>query len=381
KHLFHSIKQKFAYKFAKNESINVENEQNSSFKMRQSFHTGSDVEDNAPSVNQNHTWFHLVVSIHAVSALTLCVFTVLGYVANTVPMTLVVLFIFQMFMALLGLTAIERNRRDYRSLYITVNAITTVSAIIWSIYLFINIKEQPIYIPVILLIIALLSLLATVLLVMCADKKTPQFLEKMICLDIISVFPFVKLLRGTNRITKTANLKNTQLAETKEVNSNRSLNGSIRSVKSQDQQKDSSDLKTGISVTESVQQRQSISETKGDEGAEGLRIVAGAEGDALATVETTGLEERSIKTENSTALSCMKHASEEHCFIIGSNWREFYSVPILNACNVALCSSGRVGRCHLRNRLFIKKCRNKKTKIVKKGRFQRVAVFLNYEYL
>uniref|UniRef100_A0A183HDL1 DUF2178 domain-containing protein n=1 Tax=Onchocerca flexuosa TaxID=387005 RepID=A0A183HDL1_9BILA len=109
------------------------------------------------SVNQNHTWFHLVVSIHAVSALTLCVFTVLGYVANTVPMTLVVLFIFQMFMALLGLTAIERNRRDYRSLYITVNAITTVSAIIWSIYLFINIKDQPIYIPVILLIIALLS--------------------------------------------------------------------------------------------------------------------------------------------------------------------------------------------------------------------------------
>ncbi|VDO45286.1 unnamed protein product [Onchocerca flexuosa] len=172
--------------------------------------------------------------------------------------------------------------------------------------------------------------------------------------------------------------EDTQLAETKEVNSNRSLNGSIRSVKSQDQQKDSSDLKTGISVTESVQQRQSISETKGDEGAEGLRIVAGAEGDgkdsrdfngemlaALATVETTGLEERSIKTENSTALSCMKHASEEHCFIIGSNWREFYSVPILNACNVALCSSGRVGRCHLRNRLFIKKCRNKKSMLPK----------------
>uniref|UniRef100_A0A8R1U1A0 Uncharacterized protein n=1 Tax=Onchocerca volvulus TaxID=6282 RepID=A0A8R1U1A0_ONCVO len=332
--------------------------------MRQSFSAGSDVEGNAPSVDQNHTWFHLVVSVHAISALSLSVFTVLGYVANTVPMTLVVLFFFQMFMALLGLTAIERNRRDYRSLYITVNAITTVSAIIWSIYLFINIKEQ-IYIPVILLIIALLSLLATVLLIICADKKTPQFLEKVICLDMISVFPFVKLLRGTNRITKTANLKNTQSVETKEVNSNRSLSGSIRSVKSQHQQKDSSGLKTGISVTESVPQRQSISETKSDEGAEGLRIAAGSEGDAVvATTETIGLEETS-KTKNNTALPYVKHASEEHCFIIDSNWREFYSVPILNACNVALCSSGRTGRCRLRNKLFIKKCRNKKKKLCK----------------
>lgn len=50
-------------------------------------------------------------------------------------------------------------------------------------------------------------------------------------------------------------------------------------------------MKTGISVTESVPQRQSISETKSDEGAEGLRIAAGSEGDA-------GKDSRDFNGEN-----------------------------------------------------------------------------------
>ncbi|KAM3723931.1 NADH-quinone oxidoreductase subunit [Dirofilaria immitis] len=337
--------------------------------MMQSFHPISDVEankSNAPLAGQNHTWFHLIVSIHAISALSLCIFTVLGYVANTIPMALVVLFIFQTFMAILGLTAIEQNRRDYRSLYIAINAVTAGSAIIWSIFLFINIKQQPKYVPVVLLIIAFFSLIATILLIICADKKTPKFLEKIICLDIISVFPFVKLLRGTNKITKTTNLKNTQLGKTKEVNSNESLNGSIESVKSQEQRKDSSEIKTGASVTESLEQRQGISETKSEEGNKELRIAAGAEdaSKVITAVETIRVEEISGETKNTTALSYMKHLSEGHYLVVDSNWHEFYSVPILNACNVALCSSSRTGG-HLRNKFLIKKCRKKQKKLRK----------------
>ncbi|MCP9259130.1 hypothetical protein DINM_002098 [Dirofilaria immitis] len=213
---------------------------------------------------QNHTWFHLIVSIHAISALSLCIFTVLGYVANTIPMALVVLFIFQTFMAILGLTAIEQNRRDYRSLYIAINAVTAGSAIIWSIFLFINIKQQPKYVPVVLLIIAFFS--------------------------------------------------------------------------SQEQRKDSSEIKTGASVTESLEQRQGISETKSEEGNKELRIAAGAE-DASKVI---------------TAVETIRG----HYLVVDSNWHEFYSVPILNACNVALCSSSRTGG-HLRNKFLIKKCRKK----------------------
>ncbi|KAM3723932.1 RNA polymerase-associated protein RapA [Dirofilaria immitis] len=263
--------------------------------MMQSFHPISDVEankSNAPLAGQNHTWFHLIVSIHAISALSLCIFTVLGYVANTIPMALVVLFIFQTFMAILGLTAIEQNRRDYRSLYIAINAVTAGSAIIWSIFLFINIKQQPKYVPVVLLIIAFFS--------------------------------------------------------------------------SQEQRKDSSEIKTGASVTESLEQRQGISETKSEEGNKELRIAAGAEdaSKVITAVETIRVEEISGETKNTTALSYMKHLSEGHYLVVDSNWHEFYSVPILNACNVALCSSSRTGG-HLRNKFLIKKCRKKQKKLRK----------------
>ncbi|EJD75927.1 hypothetical protein LOAG_17011 [Loa loa] len=180
---------------------------NSSFEMVQSFYSGSDVEANkanAPFVGGNPTWLHLVVSIHAISALGLCVFMVLGYVASIIPMALVVLFIFQTFMAILGLAAIEQNRQDYRSLYVTVNAVTTGSASIWSVFLFIRMKEHLIYAPIVLLIIALFSLVATILLIFFADKRTPQCLGKVICLDL---FPFVKLLRDTSKMSKTTNTK------------------------------------------------------------------------------------------------------------------------------------------------------------------------------
>ncbi|EJW75622.1 hypothetical protein WUBG_13469 [Wuchereria bancrofti] len=152
-----------------------------------------------------------------------------------------------------------------------------------------------------------------------------------------------------------------QLIETKEVNSNESLNGSIKSVEPQDQQKDSSVMKTGASVTESVQQQQNISETRNEEFPKRTRIAAGAERDGVkedikAVVQ---LEETSNETKNSAVSSYVNHPSEGHCFVIGSNWREFYAIPILNTCNVPLCSTGRTGRDRFRNRLLIKKCRNK----------------------
>uniref|UniRef100_A0AAF5PQ94 Uncharacterized protein n=1 Tax=Wuchereria bancrofti TaxID=6293 RepID=A0AAF5PQ94_WUCBA len=241
----------------------------------QFLYSGSDVEANKANalfVLSNPTWFHLVVSIHAISALSLCVFTVLGYVASTIPMTLVVLFIFQTFMAILGLTAIEQSRRDYRSLYVAVNTVTAGSAIIWFNQRNFNFHFQP-----------------------------------------------------------------------------------------QDQQKDSSVMKTGASVTESVQQQQNISETRNEEFPKRTRIAAGAERDGVkedikAVVQ---LEETSNETKNSAVSSYVNHPSEGHCFVIGSNWREFYAIPILNTCNVPLCSTGRTGRDRFRNRLLIKKCRNK----------------------
>lgn len=66
------------------------------------------------TAGNNSTWLHLIVSIHAVVALSLCVFVVLGYVAGSLAMTLVVLFIFQIFVAILGLTAIACNRQGFQ---------------------------------------------------------------------------------------------------------------------------------------------------------------------------------------------------------------------------------------------------------------------------
>uniref|UniRef100_A0A1I8ELM6 Uncharacterized protein n=1 Tax=Wuchereria bancrofti TaxID=6293 RepID=A0A1I8ELM6_WUCBA len=318
---------------------------------------------------------------------------------------------------------------DYRSLYVAVNTVTAGSAIIWSMFLFIKMKEYPIYMPVVFLIIALFSLLATILLLFFANKRIPQSFEKVVCLDF---FPFAKLFCDTNGMSKKANTKrcnhnsikndangaltgrvshrvigknifmhmltastsffdgkkfddtrpkgkrevnvtqsvgmkeenSVQLIETKEVNSNESLNGSIKSVEPQDQQKDSSVMKTGASVTESVQQQQNISETRNEEFPKRTRIAAGAERDGVkedikAVVQ---LEETSNETKNSAVSSYVNHPSEGHCFVIGSNWREFYAIPILNTCNVPLCSTGRTGRDRFRNRLLIKKCRNKKKK-------------------
>ncbi|KAK6101311.1 putative integral membrane protein [Brugia pahangi] len=379
----------------------------SSFEAMQSLYSDSDVEANKANAllvgtnSPNPTWFHFVVSIHAISALSLCVFTVLGYVASTIPMTLVVLFIFQTFMAILGLAAIEQSRRDYRSLYIAVNIVTAGSAIIWSIFLFIKMKEYPIYVPVVFLIIALFSLPATILLIFFPDKRIPQSFEKVICLDL---FPFAKLFCDT-RMSKKANTKSksifmhmltastsffggkkfddtrpkgkrevnaaqsvgvkeensVQLIETKEVNSNESLNGSIKSVG--DQQKDSSIMKVSASMTESVQQQQNITETRNEEFPKRSRIAAGAERDVKEGIKpVVQLEEISNETKNSAVSSYVNHPSEGHCLVIGSNWREFYAIPILNACNVPLCSTARTGRDRFCNRLLIKKCRNKKKK-------------------
>ncbi|KAL4002297.1 putative integral membrane protein [Acanthocheilonema viteae] len=325
----------------------------------QSFHSGSDVEAsnaNASFADKNLTWLHLVVSIHAVLTLSLCVFTVLGYVASTVPMALVVLFIFQTFIAIVGLAAIEQNRQDYRSLYITVNAVTTGSAIIWSIYLFTKKKEYPIYVPIVFLIIALFSLIATILLVFFAQRKIPKIFEKVICLNL---FPFVKLLHDSNRMPKMEG-KSMQMIRTKEVNSNESLNDQTRSIESR---QDSSELKTGTTVTERVQQqqRQNISETRSDKYGKESRTAAGAEENAVkVTMEIDQLEKTCAERKSGATLSYVRHSSEGRCLVIGSNWREFYSVPILNACNVALCSTGRIGRNRLRRRLLIKKCRYKK---------------------
>ncbi|VDO22172.1 unnamed protein product [Brugia timori] len=152
-----------------------------------------------------------------------------------------------------------------------------------------------------------------------------------------------------------------QLIETKEVNSNESLNGSIKSVGSQDQQKDSSIMKVSASMTESVQQQQNITETRNEEFPKRSRIAAGAERDGVkeGIKPVVQLEEISNETKNSAVSSYVNHPSEGHCLVIGSNWREFYAIPILNACNVPLCSTGRTGRDRFRNRLLIKKCRNK----------------------
>ncbi|CAG9537051.1 unnamed protein product [Cercopithifilaria johnstoni] len=329
----------------------------------------SDVEANKLNASNPSTWLHFVVSIHAFFALSLCIFTVLGYVASIIPMTLVVLFIFQTFMAILGLTAIEQDRQDYRSLYINVNAITTGSAIIWSTFLFINMKKQPIYVPITFLIIALFSFIATILLIFFADKRIPKIFEKVICLNLS---PFVKLLCGTKRMLKKANLKKNyeQLKETKEVNSNESLDGSIRSFESKAQQRDSSEMKTGVSVTESVQQHQpqNISMIRNDDYAKGSRIAAGGERNAVETIIKVDQPEKTYnERKNSATLSYVRHPLEGHCLVIGSNWREFYSVPILNACNVALCSTGRIGRNRLRRRLLIKKCRNNGNSVSLKG--------------
>uniref|UniRef100_A0A0R3RFH9 G_PROTEIN_RECEP_F2_4 domain-containing protein n=1 Tax=Elaeophora elaphi TaxID=1147741 RepID=A0A0R3RFH9_9BILA len=321
---------------------------------------------NHPVDDEFPTWLHLVVSVHAVLALSLCVFTVLGYVANTISMTLVVLFIFQTLTAILGLTAIDQNRRDYRALYITVNAITTVSAIMWSIFLLSNLKTRPLCVPIIFLIIALFSLTATILLIFCADKRVPECLGKVICLNL---FPFVKLLRDANRKSKMADLKiklsckevisffgrensfndaqltgtkevnSAQLTETKEVNSNESLNGSIRSVAPHEQQRDNSELKTGV-----------------------MTNMPKGHGKQL---ERKAMLVRRVHLNFNEQNPCcfqfgfiiLLHIGR--CLVIGSNWRLFYSVPILNACNVALCSTGRIAHNRLRRRLFIKKCRNK----------------------
>uniref|UniRef100_A0A1I7VM76 Uncharacterized protein n=1 Tax=Loa loa TaxID=7209 RepID=A0A1I7VM76_LOALO len=210
----------------------------------------------------------------------------------------------------------------------------------------------------------------------------------------------------------TKEMNSVQSVGMKEVNSNESLNGSMKSVASQDQQKNSSKEKTDTSVTESAQQQQSISEIRNEECPKESRTAAGAEGDVGGsspelqqrnlryfefglntrqimnefsrkdeiikivvlmiklimewlnqylwikifsveenTMEVVRLEETSNETKNSGILSYMRHPSEGHCLMIGSNWREFGPVPVLNA--------GRTGRVRLRNRLFIKKCRNK----------------------
>uniref|UniRef100_A0A915PG18 Uncharacterized protein n=1 Tax=Setaria digitata TaxID=48799 RepID=A0A915PG18_9BILA len=276
------------------------------------------------SAEENPTWLHLIVSIHAVSALSLCVFTVLGYVASTIPMTLVVLFIFQMFAAILGLKAIERSQREYRSLYKTVNAVTAASATIWSIFLFINVEQHSVYVPVVLLILALFS----------------------------------------------KSFDNEQLKRMKEVNSNESLNDSTGSVKSQSRQKDSTGMRTDVSE----KQRQSQSETV-NEGLKTLRSAAGAEIDAggnwpklkKETIvvfefnEVARPQETTDRMKYSNAIPFNRDQSKEHYF--GSKWTGFCSLAAVNECSVAPSSLGRAGRDRLRSKLLIKKYRNKKSKM------------------
>ncbi|VDN03828.1 unnamed protein product [Thelazia callipaeda] len=181
------------------------------------------------------TWLHFIVALHVSLAISLCIFTVIGYVVSITPMALIVLFIFQVFIAFLGLTAISQNRQDFQSLYVFINAVTAGSAIIWSIFILLSSSHYSHYLLILLLLIALYSILTTTILVFWAHKKVPQPLHKLITLNVVSVFSVIKLPQGDNDVKlETNNLhnkfhKSKSLVKMKEVDSNETLHGNCKS--------------------------------------------------------------------------------------------------------------------------------------------------------